>query len=280
MISNEASASELAISNAITRPPSREAPPNETRSSGARPACAPAPAKVPPRYNGAAALRSDRRHGADHTFFSGLPGGSGFKPHFSTHVYHILLSPANANRRLARSGYDEAYFGPAWDARRRTFAAASRSAVEQDRRKSSGGGRGAAGRRGRRPHRQQSSDARAEYRCTARSNAWSCRRDNGRPRGGRSLHGSLPFAGDNSEGKSRTLGRISAVSRPILWQGRWGIPQGRFAGICDHHGRTATANDRGLHTWNANQDAIATCPGSHHGRKIHGRPLLRHEGYW
>src|SRR5260370_9952146 len=69
MISNEASASELAISSAITRSPSRDAPPDETRSSGARPVCAPALAKIPPATMGPAAPRSDRRHDADHTFF-------------------------------------------------------------------------------------------------------------------------------------------------------------------------------------------------------------------
>src|SRR5712691_2367085 len=192
MISNEASASELAINSAITRSPSRAAPPYETRSSGARPVCASALARLPPRHDGAAALRSNPVAGTapiTHSF-SGLSDGSGSSPYFSTRVYHILLSPANANRRLARSSHDEAYFGPAWDARRRKSATASRSAVERDRRNSGGSARGEAGRRRRWPHRQQSSDARAEHRGTAGSKAWSCRRDHGRARRGRSLHGS------------------------------------------------------------------------------------------
>jgi hypothetical protein len=84
MISNEASASELAISSAITRSPSRDAPPDETRSSGARPVCAPALAKIPPATMGAAALRSDPIAGTTPitNSFSGLSGGSGSMPVF------------------------------------------------------------------------------------------------------------------------------------------------------------------------------------------------------
>src|ERR1700736_5512764 len=100
MISNEASASELAISNAITRPPSRDAPPDETRSSGARPVCAPALAKIPPATMGAAALRSDpirsQARRRSQILFPAYRADPGPSPHFSTHVYHILLSSANA----------------------------------------------------------------------------------------------------------------------------------------------------------------------------------------
>src|SRR5260370_27503898 len=69
MISSEASASELAISSAITLAPYRHASPDETHSSDAPPVCAPALAKGPPRCYEASASRSDRMRDTHHKFF-------------------------------------------------------------------------------------------------------------------------------------------------------------------------------------------------------------------
>src|SRR4030095_17013415 len=93
MISNEASASELAISSAITPAPLRFASADAIRVPAAPQVRAPAPAKRPPTLPEARALRSRRWRTANHIFPPCRRSGPG--PYFSTHVYHILLSSAN-----------------------------------------------------------------------------------------------------------------------------------------------------------------------------------------
>jgi hypothetical protein len=90
MISNEASASELAISSAITPAPSRHASADGMNLSAAPLLHAPAPAKGPPRCLEMPAPRSDRMRATDHYFFSTLSGRSG-PARILVHVFIIYF---------------------------------------------------------------------------------------------------------------------------------------------------------------------------------------------
>src|ERR1700728_489474 len=99
MISNEASAKELASSNAITLAALHNTSPYETRTPKA--VCAPALAKEPSRFDGASAQRSDRLRDTDHKSLSpSRRAGSGFKPVF----VHLCIIYAMACKRK-RSGF-------------------------------------------------------------------------------------------------------------------------------------------------------------------------------
>src|SRR3954453_1059149 len=97
MISSEASASELAISSAITPTPSLHASAGGMKSSAAPPLRASAPAKGPPTlpWGVCAAIRPQARHRPQ--FFLYPVGQIRADPYFSTRVYHILLLLANVN---------------------------------------------------------------------------------------------------------------------------------------------------------------------------------------